>query len=100
MALCLAESLLERNSFDARDQIQRYVRWWREGHLSSTGTCFDIGTTVAGALRRFLDEEARTGHANPYAGSMEPHTAGNGSLMRLAPVPLFFAAEGPRRAIE
>ena len=100
MALCLAESLLACDGFDARDQMQRYVRWWREGYLSSTGTCFDIGSTVAGALRRFLAEEEKTGRANPFAGSTNPQTAGNGSLMRLAPVPLFFAAAGPTKAIE
>ena len=100
MALCLAESLLECNGFDARDQMQRYVRWWREGRLSSTGICFDIGNTVAGALRRFLDEEARTGRANPFTASTNPLAAGNGSLMRLAPVPLFFAAEGPGKVTE
>ena len=100
MALCLAESLLERGGFDARDQMRRYVRWWREGYQSSTGVCFDIGNTVAGALGRFSSEEARTGRANPFAGSTDPRSAGNGSLMRLAPVPLYFAGEGPERAIE
>lgn len=100
MALCLAESVLECGGFDPRDQMQRYVRWWREGYLSSTGICFDIGGTVSSALRRFLADEERTGRANPFAGSADPHTAGNGSLMRLAPVPLFFAAEGPGKAIE
>ena len=100
MALCLAESLLECHGFDPRDQMQRYVRWWREGYLSSTGICFDIGSTVAGALRRFLNEEKQTGNANPFAGSTDPQTAGNGSLMRLAPVPLFFAIEGAAKAIE
>src|SRR5690348_11419095 len=49
MALCLAESLLHCGGHDPRDQMQRYVRWWREGHLSSTGRCFDIGRTVASA---------------------------------------------------
>ena len=29
MALLLAESLLEREGFDAHDQVQRYVRWQR-----------------------------------------------------------------------
>ncbi len=99
MALCLAESLLECGGFDARDQMGRYVRWWRDGYLSSTGTCFDIGNTVAGALRRFMREEEQTSHADPFAGSTEPHTAGNGSLMRLAPVPLFFASAGPEEAV-
>ena len=85
MALCLATSLVECGGFDAADQMQRYVRWWREGYLSSTGTCFDIGNTVSAALSRFIQ------HDDPYAGSTDPHSAGNGSLMRLAPVPMYFA---------
>jgi ADP-ribosyl-[dinitrogen reductase] hydrolase len=87
MALCLAESLLERDGFDATDQMRRYVRWRREGHLSSTGACFDIGSTVSRALNRFEE----TGEA--YAGSTDPRSAGNGSIMRLAPVPLFYAGD-------
>jgi ADP-ribosylglycohydrolase len=87
MALCLAESLIEKKGFDPLDQMGRYVRWWREGYLSSNGRCFDIGNTVRDALRRF---EAK---GDPYAGSVDPNSAGNGSLMRLAPVPLFFAAD-------
>ena len=47
MALCLAESLIERGGFDAMDQMQRYVRWWEEGHLSATGEYFDIGITTS-----------------------------------------------------
>lgn len=93
MALCLAESLIECSGFDSADQMARYLRWFRDGHLSSTGRCFDIGNTTRTALDRF----ARTGE--PYAGPTDPHAAGNGSLMRLAPVPLFFAVR-PEQAIE
>ena len=50
MALCLATSLLERRGFDARDQMERYLAWWRQGYLSSTGTWFDIGNTTRAAL--------------------------------------------------
>lgn len=92
MALCLAESLLERRGFAPIDQLERYTRWYRDGHLSSTGDCFDIGGATASALNRF----ARTGE--PYCGSTDPRVAGNGSIMRLAPVPLAFAAD-PRAAI-
>jgi len=46
MALCLAESLIEKRGFDPKDQMDRYCRWWKQGYLSSTGTCFDIGITV------------------------------------------------------
>src|SRR5512135_3800550 len=54
MALCLAASLIECKGFDPADQMRRYVKWWREGHLSSTGECFDIGKTTRSALSRFL----------------------------------------------
>jgi ADP-ribosyl-[dinitrogen reductase] hydrolase len=86
MALCLAESLIEKRGFDPNDQMDRYCRWWKEGYLSSTGTFFDIGGTVSSSLECYL----RTGE--PFAGSTDPFTAGNGSLMRLAPVPLAFRA--------
>lgn len=85
MALCLADSLIERKGFDPKDQMHRYVRWYREGHLSSNGFCFDIGNTVQEALLHFIE----TGEA--YAGSVDRFSAGNGSLMRLAPVPMYYA---------
>src|SRR3954447_21143612 len=53
MALCLASSLVAKNGFDAQDQMERYVRWWREGYLSVKDYCFDIGSTVSSALRKF-----------------------------------------------
>lgn len=93
MALCLAESLIEMHGFDAHDQMERYVRWYRTGYLSSTGRCFDIGNTTRQALERF----ERTG--NPFSGPTDRATAGNGSIMRLAPVPMFFAKH-PEEAIE
>jgi ADP-ribosyl-[dinitrogen reductase] hydrolase len=93
MALCLAESLIERGEFNPADQLERYVRWYRDGHMSSTGHCFDIGNATANALRRF--ERTRA----PYSGSEDPNTAGNGSLMRLAPVPMAYAFD-PVRATE
>lgn len=92
MALCLADSLVRTNQFDPLDQMQRYVRWWRHGYWSSTGECFDIGTATREALARFQ----KTG--DPIAGSTNPSTAGNGSLMRLAPVVMCHAYD-PREAI-
>ncbi len=97
MALCLAASLLARRGFDPMDQMERYVRWRDEGYLSSTGKCFDIGNTVSGALALF----SRTGE--PFAGSSDRWSAGNGSLMRLAPVPMYYcgnAAEAIDRSAE
>ena len=100
MALCLAESLVERNGFDARDQMERYCRWHREGYMSSTGHCFDIGGATRAALIRFAGKawKHEPPSPTPYCGSTDPNTAGNGSIMRLAPVPLFFARR-PREAV-
>ena len=90
MALCLADSLIEKRGFDPVDQLERYTRWEKNGYLSSNGGAFDIGNTVQAALARFEKTH------EPYCGSSDPSSAGNGSLMRLAPVPLFFV----QRAIE
>lgn len=93
MALCLAESLIEQRGFDPVDQLERYTLWSSAGHLSSNGRVFDIGNTVYSALARFSKTR------QPYCGSTDPDTAGNGSLMRLAPVRLFYA-RSHREAIE
>ena len=84
MALCLAESLTERNSFDSTDQMSRYQHWQREGHLSSTGECVGITASVAKALAT-----ARwSGKA--FAGSHDPAQLDQEALSRVAPVVLYF----------
>ncbi len=85
MTLCLAESLIECAGFNPVDQLERYVRWRRDGHLSSIGRCFDIGNTTSRSLARF----ERSG--DPFPGGIAPEEAGNGSLMRLAPVAMAYA---------
>jgi ADP-ribosyl-[dinitrogen reductase] hydrolase len=87
MALCLATSLVEQDGFAPHDQMERYLRWRDHGYLSSTGDCFDIGGTVNRALERFR----QTGE--PFAGSSDPRSAGNGCIMRLAPIPMFYYAD-------
>ncbi len=93
MALCLAESLIETKRFDPQDQLKRYLKWHDHGHLSSNGRCFDIGNTVRHALETF-----RTTHMS-YCGPVDSRSAGNGSIMRLVPVPLFFSSN-PALAIQ
>ena len=79
MALALLDSLNANPRLDEADLMRRFVAWHETGEYSCTGTCFDIGNTTRSALGRFK----RTG--NPFAGSADPMSAGNGSLMRLAP---------------
>lgn len=84
MALALADSLLTCNGLNEVDLIERFLCWREDGVYSATGKCFDIGITVSSALRRFKAS------GDPLAGSTDPMSAGNGSLMRLAPVAIHF----------
>lgn len=80
MALALADSLIASDGLDEADLMRRFVDWHEQGTYSCTGRCFDIGITTRAALSRWK----KTGVA--HAGATAPDTAGNGSLMRLAPV--------------
>lgn len=93
MALALADSLAECGELDEADLMRRFTAWRDDGAYSCTGTCFDIGITTSGALNRFR----RSG--NPVAGDTDPATAGNGSLMRLAPIAIRFWND-PTRLID
>lgn len=90
MALCLAHSLLDSAGFDAGDQMDKYTAWKEKGYMSSRGVCFDIGITCAEAINKYHS----TGE--PFAGSDAPDTAGNGCIMRLAPVPMYYYPHADR----
>ncbi|MGZ3807898.1 MAG: ADP-ribosylglycohydrolase family protein, partial [Bacteriovorax sp.] len=83
LALCIGMSLIEKKSFDAKDIITRFHKWFREGYMSCTGHCFDIGNTTKAALLRFEEK------GDLFSGSTDD-PATNGSIMRLAPIPLFY----------
>jgi ADP-ribosyl-[dinitrogen reductase] hydrolase len=85
MTLCLAESLLEKQGFDAKDQIEKYILWKEFGYFSTRGYCFDIGNTVEKALNNYQKTN------DPYSGLRGDENSGNGSLMRLAPIALYYS---------
>lgn len=87
MALCLAESLLERGDFDPRDQVSRYIRWQRDGHLSATGQCVGITASVAKALATAQWRRQR------FAGSHDPMQLDPEPLVRVTPVVLHHFAD-------
>jgi ADP-ribosyl-[dinitrogen reductase] hydrolase len=87
MALCLAESLLEAGTVDLDDFMERLRGWLERGENTVPGRCFDIGATTRAAI----DDYIATGDA--AAGRLEPSSAGNGSLVRLAPVAIFAAGD-------
>lgn len=108
MALCLANSLIIHGKFNPYDQLLRYKWWYRHGYMSSTGECFDIGAATKQSLEEFERRQVRfamqrdilpehldkigdqecLSEFDVYCSTDE--VAGNGALMRLAPIPLFF----------
>jgi ADP-ribosyl-[dinitrogen reductase] hydrolase len=90
MALALADSLAAFQNFNALDLMTRFVDWSENGTYSCTGTCFDIGNTTRAALNRF----ERT--KDPIAGATDSRAAGNGALMRFAPVAIRYWADRPK----
>ena len=83
MALCLSDSLIAKGEVEPADLTPRFLHWWRDGENSATGECFDIGSATAAALEKFEQS------GDPLSGDPSPSAAGNGSLMRLAPVAIF-----------
>ncbi len=92
MALLLGESLLERAGFDGQDQVNRYVRWQREGYGSATGQCVGISASVARALATALYRR------QPFAGSHDPAQLDKDPLSRVAPVVMYFFSD-PNAAV-
>jgi len=89
MALALADSIAHAG-WNLNDQAARYVSWWREGTYSVNGRCFDIGNTTVAALHRFQQSQDAKN-----SGDTASHASGNGSIMRLAPVPIRFMDHFP-----
>ncbi|CAF4742984.1 unnamed protein product, partial [Rotaria sp. Silwood2] len=117
MALCLINSLIARHGFVPYDQLVRYKWWYRHGYMSSTGLCFDIGSATTQSIQEFerrqiifaneknilfehldyLSDHQLLNEFNVYCS--QEGVAGNGALMRLAPVPLFFH-RNPKLAVQ
>jgi len=83
-ALCMLISLITKDGFVPEDIMNRFVSWKEDGYMSSNGTCFDIGMTTSTAINRFK----QTGY--PLSGLTDETSCGNGCLMRLAPIPMFY----------
>jgi len=85
MALALADSIATVG-WDLNDQARRYVEWWETGKYSVNGRCFDIGITTRSALSHFTAKKNAL-----TSGDRSERASGNGSIMRIAPVPIRYA---------
>jgi len=92
MSLCVAESLLTLEAFDAADLLRRYRRWQQEGTPSSTGQCVGITLQVAAAL-----QDGTHRGAKPKAAARRAPPTSAQAVTRAGVVALF-AASNPARA--
>ena len=77
MAMCVMDSYVRKGGYDLKDIGDTFVRWYRDGYLSSMdGQSFDVG----GATAMAMHEIARGKLVNGSEDSQ-----GNGSIMRFAP---------------
>lgn len=84
MALALAQSLINQKGFNPHDIYKNYLDWYDNGEFCTRDKAFDIGNTIARSLALYKRSN------NPYSGLEGNSNSGNGSLMRLAPIPLVF----------
>jgi ADP-ribosylglycohydrolase len=88
MMLCLAASLANTGGVqDPANVLSHYLAWYIEGYMSSSGSLFDIGRTTRDAL-----DDYRT-YGRLVARTDAPYQAGNGSVMRIAPIPIMFGMQ-------
>ncbi|MBI2806247.1 MAG: ADP-ribosylglycohydrolase family protein [Planctomycetes bacterium] len=94
MALALADSIATAG-WDLNDQADRYVQWWKTGKYSVNGRCFDIGITTSSALSNYVTKKNAL-----TSGDRSDSASGNGSIMRLAPVPIRYVHLYPTKSDE
>ena len=78
MSLCLAQSLVTKEGFDAKDLLERFSKWLEFGENTSTGISVGVGQNTLrtlGAFRR---------NGTLAAEKIGSKNDGNGSLMRLS----------------
>eukprot|EP00966_Prymnesium_polylepis_P130396 3015890-Prymnesium_polylepis.1 len=90
MALCLADSLLANGGFHPRDLRLRFALWWMLGLNNAFGydkqrperRSIGAGGLVGQSICEFLSAPS------DYTACGTDRSSGNGSIMRLAPVPI------------
>jgi ADP-ribosylglycohydrolase len=95
LLLCTLESLTHSGALDATDLGERFVRWERDGYWTPHGSVFDIGNTTAHAIQRIA-----AGAPPEEAGGADVNSNGNGSLMRIIPIALWFHKQSPEALAE
>ncbi len=86
LLLCTVESLLD--GFDTNSMGELFIRWLAEGHWTTHGDTFDVGSSAMSSIGRMMREVPPE-----EAGGRGENDNGNGSLMRILPVGIYFARQ-------
>lgn len=92
LMLCSVESLLD--GFDTNRMGELFVRWMKDGYWTPQGVVFDIGNATRSSIQRMM-----SGTDPEAAGGDSEHDNGNGSLMRILPVAIYFGRSSPSSII-
>jgi len=103
MALCMADSLIAKVGFDGSDMRIRFWNWWVRSYNTAFGNdkARSYGQTAVG-LGGNISKSIFSCKAGVRPSSIFQSTgedSGNGSLMRLAPIPIFYS-QNPGDAIK
>lgn len=91
MGLCMADSLIAKHGFDGSDMRIRFWCWWNCGYNNafrldpSRSESVGLGGNISCSLSAM-----RSGAKPSPQYEAKTEDAGNGSLMRFAPIPVFF----------
>lgn len=89
MTLCLADSLAEKNTFDCTDIMEKFAKWYLKGKYTPDGKAYDVGHTCGQAIFKW-----GTGRYEPITwGGRGERNNGNGSLMRISPLPFYIMSK-------
>mmetsp|Transcript_22648 Transcript_22648/g.25500 ORF Transcript_22648/g.25500 Transcript_22648/m.25500 type:complete len:450 (+) Transcript_22648:87-1436(+) len=94
MALCMADSLLIHGKPDYVDMRARFVMWWSLGYncgfrgdrVRRYKCSIGLGGNISESLVEFMTQHLKT----EMTAAGTTITNGNGGLMRLAPIPIFY----------
>lgn len=98
MGLCLLDSLLACGGYNGSDARVRFHNWWFRGYNNAFGNDDRIGSVGLGGNVAKSLRAMEAGEVPPPTYEAETEDAGNGSLMRLAPVPIYYALDSVRAA--
>ncbi len=94
MALCIADSLLEKNGYDSYDLMEKYKDWMINGYRSYYPMGDGIGIRTQEAIETYIEDPII------HLDTPKTDSIGNGCIMRLAPIVIANFENTPENILE